>query len=371
VALIAPRPLLHYSVVTEMQPLVTVHRGDLVESLHYGSIAVTDPSGRLLAFAGAPDATAYLRSAAKPFQAIPLVSDGGIEEYDLTGEELALICASHGGEEKHVTTAAAILRKGEFDETDLQCGAHAPLSESAAAELRAAGEQPSALHNNCSGKHGGMLLASLLSDVPPSGYLDREHPLQRRITSTLAAFAGVEPASIPIAVDGCGVPTHYLTIHRMATAWARLMAAAEGMAPDTIRSEWSDAARAIVAAMAGHPDYVAGEWSITTPLIEAFDGAVIGKDGAEGVYTIGLSRAIAPALCSRLRAADSPVGIAIKIADGSMSRGRNPVIVRTLELLGLDTSRIGSLRAAGEFPVRNVAGREVGRVTADFDLNFL
>src|SRR5882757_7785317 len=189
-----------------MQTLARVFRGDQLESFHTGSIVVVDSLGRLLAYAGGPGLRVCLRSAAKPFQAIPLLEYGGLEEYELSGEELALTCASHGGEPVHVATAAALLRKGEFDESDLLCGAHMPYDEKAAAELRASGDDPSPLHNNCSGKHAGMLLATQVADLPSSRYIDAGHPLQELMHTTLADFAGVAGDEIPIAIDGCGVP---------------------------------------------------------------------------------------------------------------------------------------------------------------------
>src|SRR5688500_16317449 len=161
-----------------MQPLANVYRGGFLESSHSGSIAVVDSTGRLLAYAGDPGLRVCLRSAAKPFQAIPLLEYGGVAEFDLTGEEIALTCASHGGEPVHVAAAAALLRKGELDEEDLLCGSHLPYDEKAAADLRAAGESPTPLHNNCSGKHAGMLLATQLMDVPSAHYIDAGHPLQ-------------------------------------------------------------------------------------------------------------------------------------------------------------------------------------------------
>lgn len=346
-----------------MQPLVTVYRGEIPESRHYGSVAVVDAGGRLLAFAGDPSAAAFIRSAAKPFQAIPFLAAGGREEFDLTDEELALICASHGGEARHLAGVAALLRKGEFDESDLQCGAHAPLTERAAAELRQSGEEPSALHNNCSGKHAGMLLAALMRDEPTSSYLDPEHPLQREIHQTVARFAALEPPDIPIAVDGCGVPCYFLSLHRTALAYARLFDASRG-------GHDAAPAAAIVGAMTGQPDYVAGGWSITTPLMQSFDGQLLAKDGAEGFYAIALS----PELCSslpRLTGAGTSVGIAIKISDGSMGRGRNPAIVRTLECLGVDIASRPLLAAANDVRVANVAGRIVGAVRSEFDLVFI
>src|SRR5437763_470124 len=210
-----------------MHILARAYRGAHVESFHTGSIAVVDSLGRLLAFAGDPALRTCLRSAAKPFQAVPLLEYGGAEEFDLSGEEIALTCASHGGEPIHVATAAALLRKGEFDEEDLLCGAHTPYEEKAAADLRASGEEPSPLHNNCSGKHAGMLLATQLLDMPSSRYIDADHPLQELMRSTLADFAGLDAEEVPIAIDGCGVPAFFLSLHRAAFAYARLMAASE------------------------------------------------------------------------------------------------------------------------------------------------
>ena len=267
-----------------MQTLTRVYRGPHVESFHTGSIAVVDSRGRLLAFAGDPALPTSLRSSAKPFQAIPLLEYGGIEEFELSGEEIALTCASHGGEPLHVSTAAAMLRKGEFDETDLLCGAHPPYDDKAAAELRASGEEPSPLHNNCSGKHAGMLLATRVMDVPSSRYIDPDHPIQVLMHSTLAEFAGILSDEIPMAI-----------------------------AP-----------------------------------------------------------AMAATLTERLRLADdAAVGIALKVNDGSMTRGRDPVILKTLELLGVDVAGVPELQRYRQWPLRNVAGTLVGDVRAEFELEVL
>ena len=209
-----------------MEQLVGVYRGGRLESFHTGSIAVVDCHGRLIASAGDPASETFLRSVSKPFQALPLLQEGAIAEFDLSGEELALICASHGGEPFHVSTAAAILRKGEFDESDLLCGIHPPFDERAAAELRQSGEKPTPLHNNCSGKHAGMLLATGLLDAPSSNYTDRSHPLQLQIKQALADFADLPADSIAVAVDGCGVPSYFTSLYRAALAYARLSATA-------------------------------------------------------------------------------------------------------------------------------------------------
>ncbi len=347
-----------------MQVLANVYRGAQIESFHTGSIAVVDSTGRLVACAGDPGTRTCLRSAAKPFQAIPLIEYGGAEEFDLTGEEIALTSASHGGEPIHISTAAALLRKGEFDESDLLCGAHVPYDEKAAAELRASGEPPSPLHNNCSGKHAGMLLATRVMDVPSSRYIDPDHPVQALMRTTIGDFAGITTDEIPIAIDGCGVPAFFLSLHRAAFAYARLMAG--------VLDRYSESGSRVVEAMTSFPHYVAGSWSITTPLMAAFDGALLAKEGAEGFYAMALSPAIREELTERLRLPDDcAIGVAIKINDGSMERGRNPVILRTLELLGIDLAARPTLSRYREWPLRNVAGNLVGEVRAEFDLEFL
>jgi L-asparaginase II len=355
-----------------LKPLANVYRGEQLESFHTGSIVVVDSAGRVLACVGDPSLRTCLRSAAKPFQAIPLIEYGGAEEFDLSGEEIALTCASHGGEPFHVSTAAAMLRKGEFDESDLLCGAHVPYDDKAAAELRASGELPSPLHNNCSGKHSGMLLATQVMDVPASDYIDAAHPLQVLMRTTLAEFAGLTPEEIPIAVDGCGVPAFFLSLYRTAFAYARMMASSVGVDTPGALDRYADSASRVVESMTSFPQYVGGSWTITTPLMAAFDGTLLAKEGAEGFYGMALSPALREELTGRLHLVDDcVVGVAIKINDGSMERGRNPVILRTLELLGLDVASRDGLQRYRDWPLRNVAGKVVGEVRAEFELEFL
>jgi L-asparaginase II len=344
--------------------LANVYRGGHLESFHNGSIAVVDSTGRLLAYAGDPALKTCIRSAAKPFQGIPLIEYDGIEEFDLTGEEIALTCASHGGESFHVATVGGMLRKGEFDESDLLCGAHLPYDEKATADLRASGEDPSPLHNNCSGKHAGMLLASRVMDVPSSRYIDPDHPVQVLMRTTVSEFSGVPADEIPMAVDGCGVPAFFLSLHRVARAYAQLMTG------DLER--YAESASTVVEAMTSFPQYVAGGWSVTTPLMAAFAGDLLAKEGAEGFYAMAISPSLTEELTDRLKLADdAAIGIALKIDDGSMGRGRNPVIFRTLELLGIDLAARPELHRHREFPVRNVAGNIVGDVRAEFELEIL
>ncbi|MEO6486875.1 MAG: asparaginase [Thermoanaerobaculia bacterium] len=355
-----------------MTVLASVYRGNHLESIHTGSIAIVDSLGRVLACAGQISQRICLRSAAKPFQAFPLLEYGGADQFELTSEEIALTCASHGGEPHHVATAAAMLRKGEFDESDLLCGAHVPYDEKAAAELRASGENPSALHNNCSGKHAGMLLTTEIMDVPADRYTDPDHPLQVLMRSTLADFTGLAPEEIPLAIDGCGVPAFFVPLYRTALAYARLMATSENAEAPGALDRYVESASHVVEAMTAFPHYVAGAWSLTTPLMEAFDGDLLAKEGAEGVYTMALSPALTGELTDRLKLTDhAAIGIALKIDDGSIGRGRNPVILRILELMGIDLASRPELQSHREWPLRNAAGTLVGHVQPEFELEFL
>ncbi|MDQ3282791.1 MAG: asparaginase [Acidobacteriota bacterium] len=344
--------------------LTRVYRGGILESVHRGSIAVVDSRGKLVALAGDPGLMTCLRSAAKPFQGIPLLEYGGRDEYDLTPEEIALTCASHGGEPLHVATAAALLRKGEFDEEDLLCAAHLPFDDKSAADLRASGELPSPLHNNCSGKHAGMLLTTQVMDAPSAQYSDAQHPLQQLMRTTLADFAGLAPHEVPIAIDGCGVPAFFLSLYRTAYAYARLM--------DGAIEQYAESGRAIVSAMTSYPHYVAGNWSMTTPLMASFGGELLAKEGAEGFYAMALAPSLCAALTDRLRLADdAALGIALKIDDGSMDRGRNPAILHLLELLGIEIEGRAELEPFRTINVVNHAGTRVGEVRAEFELEVL
>jgi len=221
------------------------------------------------------------------------------------------------------------------------------------------------LHNNCSGKHAGMLLATRVMDVPSSRYIDADHPIQVLMRSTLAEFAGLPGDEVPIAVDGCGVPAFFLSLHRIAFAYARLMAGAV--------ERYTESSASVVESMTAFPYNVAGSWSITTPLMQSFGGQLVAKEGAEGLYAMALSPRMASTLTERLRLDDdAAIGIALKVNDGSMTRGRDPVIIRTLELLGVDIAAAApALQRYRDWPLRNVAGTLVGDVRAEFELEVL
>jgi L-asparaginase II len=333
--------------------LARVWRGDRVESVHRGSVAVVDEDGRLVAGAGEPRGGIYLRSAAKPFQAMPLLEGGGQKAFGLGRDEIALLCASHGGEPRHVRVAARILRRGGFSAGDLACGADMPMDERSARALVAAGKRPTALHNNCSGKHAGLLLACRLYGFAPAGYWKPGHPLQRILLKRLGDFCGVPVARIGFAVDGCSLPVFHLPLSRLAFGYARLVSAPRpGESPDpAVRQRLCDA-------MWGSPGMVAGRGRFTTDFLEAGRGRWIGKEGAEGVYAIGLAAG----------KGEKALGIAFKLEDGS-TRARDAVALDVLARLDRLPASARRLLSRHLSPVlRNVRGLAVGSIAADVPL---
>lgn len=329
--------------------LVRVYRGSLVESAHRGHAAVVTSQGKLAAYLGDPGQMIYARSSAKPLQAIPVVESGAADRFGLTPSEVALICASHGGEERHVAGVRSMLSKIGHGEVCLQCGPHEPLHADSARSLRAAGQPPLRVHNNCSGKHAGMLALAAHLGVSSEGYLQPEHPVQRRMLETIAGMTGLGAADIPLGVDGCGVPVYALPLMRLACAYARL--AGGGSLPP----ERAEACRRIVAALAGHPFELAGTDRFDTALIEATSGRVIGKMGAEGVYG-----AVDTA---------SGDGMAVKIEDGS-KRALHPTVVELMRQCGWITAEERGKLARFHAPsVTNWRGDEVGRIEAEFVLH--
>jgi L-asparaginase II len=324
--------------------LAHVLRGERIESAHRGHGAAVSGDGRLVASAGNPDVAVYLRSAAKPFQAMPLLEAGGELAFRLSSAEIALTCASHGGEPRHVRVAARLLSRGGFTQSDLCCGADRPMHEASARALWRLRKSPTALHNNCSGKHAGLLLACRLFGFSPKGYQEVSHPIQREVLRRLSAWTGVPEGQIGIAVDGCSLPVFHLPLAALASGYARLVSPSAGpIAARLTRAMWES------------PDMMAGSGRFTTDFLEAGRGRWIGKEGAEGVYAIGVRRA---------RAGES-VGLAFKIEDGS-TRARDAVSLALLARLGLlPDSAAEKLAAYREPAVKNARGLVVGRIEAD------
>ena len=312
--------------------------------------AATDARGRLLGARGDPRTLVFVRSAAKPLQAMPLLEGGGEREFSLTAAEIAVTCASHGGEPRHVRVVASLLAKGGFRESDLVCGAQRPLDGRSADALASSGAPATALHNNCSGKHAGLLLACRLYGYSARGYAEPTHPIQREVLRRVARYSGVPASRIGIAVDGCSLPVFRLPLATLATAYARLLAPGVAGEPP----EAAAARRRIVEAMTSRPEMVGGRERFTTDLLAAGRGRWIGKEGAEGVYAVGLRTA--------RRNGAKTMGLALKVEDGS-SRPRDAATLAFLVELGLLSARALRPLAGHRDPVLfNVAGRPVGRL---------
>lgn len=321
-------------------PLVEVYRTQQRECTHFGSIAVVDVDGRVLLAVGDAQGPVYLRSSAKPFQASTLLEMGVGDRYSWTDAELALICASHGAQSFHLQTVQSILAKAELSESALRCGPHPPMHPAAQHELIRLGRPPTAIHNNCSGKHAGMLAACRHLGLPTTDYFAAEHPLQQANARTVAAYAGCPVDSLASGVDGCGVPCFYLPLYQAARAFARL--ATPGYRPDGHES----AADRIVAAMHACPDHVAHEGDFAAVLLKHLGDRVAAKGGAEGVFCAGIR--------------NLGVGIAVKISDGS-SRPIPAVVIRLLEPY-VAHAPLDLLRKTFLGPLRNTRGEAVGDV---------
>ncbi len=331
--------------------LAVVTRGGLQESWHLGAVAVTGGDGGLVARAGDPGVETFVRSAAKPWQAMALLEAGGRQRFALDDQDLALICSSHSGTDAHASRAASLLERGGFTVADLLCGAHPPLDAASADALRQRGEPPDALRNNCSGKHAGMLLACRASGLESAGYVAPSHGLQLRILDWVARFCGIDPVTIGVGVDGCSAPALRMSLHAAARGYAALadpVAARVGPAAAELAGQ-------VVRAMTSAPFMVAGPARFTTRLMEVTGGRVLGKEGAEGFYAAAVRGPVA-------------LGVAIKIADGG-ERCRDGVVIDVLRQLGsLSAAEVEQL---GEFhrpALRNHAGWTVGAVVPDVEL---
>lgn len=328
--------------------LVDVYRGDLVESIHNGAIAVVAPDGEVLASVGQPELKTYWRSAAKPIQAIPLVADGVADYYGLTDREIAVISASHSGEDLHIDLVRSILDKIGLDETALKCGTHYPYNKKAKEKLVSAGKKPTEIYNNCSGKHSGLLSLCQYNDWNIDNYFALEHPLQQVLLKYIALITGVKKDEIITGEDGCGVVVYGLPITSMARAYARLAN------PENLPVDLEPAVARIRDAMINNPDAVGGTGRFNTDLMEVAGEYLVAKVGAEGVFSLGIK---------------GGPGITIKIGDGNR-RAIPPVIMRLLnEFIELSKEEEDSLKEYEEPVITNHKDNEVGKIVPTFELN--
>ncbi len=336
--------------------LVEVRRGGIVESRHHGHVVAVEPDGTIVAQLGAPELVTFLRSSAKPFQALPLVASGAAERFGFTDEEVAIACGSHSGEPVHEATVAGMLRKIGLDESALKCGVHEPFNHEIALAMRESGAPFRVLQNNCAGKHAGLLALALHLGAPTAQYDHLDSPVQQAIAQVVAQFADMPLTQIAVGVDGCGVPVFGMPVRAMALMYARLVSPP---------AAWDAAVRAacarLVRAMTTYPELVGGAGErLDTEMMRATRGMIVSKIGAEGVYTAGV-----------LPSARWPrgLGLALKIEDGENLRARPTVVIESLRQLGvLDEQALIALAPYAHFDVRNHRGELVGEVCASLEL---
>jgi L-asparaginase II len=320
--------------------LVEVLRGTRVESIHAGAVAVVDADGAAVLTLGDIDRAIFPRSAVKALQALPLIESGAADRFGLSDAELALACASHSGEAGHAATAAAMLARAGLTADALECGAHWPLRKQAAHDLASQGVQPSALHNNCSGKHAGFLCLACHSGVDPAGYVSPHHPVMREVTAALSSMTGVALSEDDAAVDGCSIPSFAFPLRRLAAAFARF-GTGVGLSPGR-----SAAASRLRQAVAAEPFMVAGTDQFDTRTIAALGQRAFVKIGAEGVY------------CGALP--ELGLGIALKIDDGAARAAEVAMAAVIIRCLDMPPREAGVLHDLALPTLRNWAGRAVG-----------
>jgi L-asparaginase II len=318
---------------------VIVTRGALTESHHRVHAAVVNASGELIATSHDPALVTHWRSCAKPFQIMPLLEGGGFDALGWGDDQLALACGSHGGEPEHVAIAEAMLGSIGMEEGDLACGPHDPLAARGQKVLRESGTRPTRLHNNCSGKHSAMLGRAFVAKWPTFGYEREEHPVQQECLAEVAKWSGVDAGSIDQAIDGCGVVVFALPLGPMARAYARLADAAR-------RSH--EVPSRVVHAMQTRPFLVGGSDRFDSAIIEATEGRVIAKIGAEGVHSLAII--------------DEGIGIALKVEDGAQ-RAQFPAAISILQHYGaLPRALPPRLMEFWHRSLRNTRGEIVGEV---------
>jgi L-asparaginase II len=337
-------------------------RGRIVESIHFGAIAVVDACGRIIASYGDPQVVTFLRSTAKPFQALPFIENNGHKVYNLSLREVALMCASHSGTDEHATVVQGIQGKTGVAEADLQCGVHPIFHEPTIEAMRQRGEKLTPNRHNCSGKHTGMLAYARMKGLPKENYTDPSHPIQQEILQAFAAMCALSPEQVEIGIDGCSAPNFAVPLYNAALGLAHLCDPQAGNIAPPARRE---ACNTILDAMTSHPDMVGGPDSFDTHLMQTASGQLLAKSGAEGYFGLGLRPgALGPG---------SPgVGVALKISDGdAKNRARPAVALEILRQLGaLDPSQVDRLTGYGPVSiVRNWRKLEVGQARPCFVLS--
>lgn len=327
--------------MTPGQCVVEVTRGDVVESQHRVHVAVCHVERGLIASAGNPAHHSFVRSAIKMFQVLPFVEGGGVEHFNLTGQELALCTASHGGEPFHVDAALTLLDKARVTEAALACGPHLPLHQPSAHAMIAAGESPRRIHNNCSGKHAGMIACCVMQQWVTNGYHRASHPLQQRIRSTVERWMRVNADEVETAIDGCGLPTFALALDSVAEGCARFAAAAADRGSPQAK---------IFTAMTTHPEYVAGTDHLDTDLMRTAGRRLFAKFGAEGFYCVGV-----PSM---------KLGFALKVDDGARRAAESAVLAVLRRFDAITAAELQTLHTYANPEILNTRNEVVGAISA-------
>lgn len=337
-----------------MSPLAISTRNNRIEAVYEGSIAVVDSEGRLIDSVGDPAYGTYARSAIKMVQAIPVIETGAADRFGLTDAELALCCASHTGTDYHIKGVQSILSKIGLGEGALKCGGHLPEDRGMRERLIRLEANPTALYNNCSGKHAGMLAACVAADWPVDSYLEEEHPLQKRILELVADYSGLEESEIGLGIDGCSLPTYFMPLSSLALMAARFMArAGDPWTPVPERSEGTPDRR-LLEAINRHPEMIQSEEGFDAVLIRSIDELCYAKRGAMGVMIVGI-----------YTREHGPIGIGLKTEDGD-NRVMPVIVTSLLEHLNLlSPEEKTKLAPYQSEPVKNWAGTVVGEVKAE------
>lgn len=335
--------------------LAKVTRGGTLESVHRGTLIVMTGDGKKVAEMGDSSVTTFWRSAAKALQAIPLITSGAADAFGFTPKEIALACASHSGETFHTELAQQMLNKIGLNEENLRCGSHLPFNEKAAHTLIKSGEKETQLHNNCSGKHAGMLAFAKYIGADLGSYLLIENPIQKEILKTVSFFTEIPADEIKLGIDGCSAPNFAVPLSSMALAFAKLI-----NPPESFDENLKNACNRIVSAKMEYPKMVGGSFRLDTKIMQALKGKIICKVGAEGVWSAG----ILPSEKWK-----KGLAIAIKIEDGNDDRARPVAAIELLRQLGIMTNEAEkTLKEFSPMILKNRMDTAVGEVVADFEI---
>ncbi|HKP68355.1 MAG TPA: asparaginase [Pyrinomonadaceae bacterium] len=328
--------------------LANVTRGETVESVHRGHAIAIIGDGETVMSLGSPETVTFFRSACKPFQALPFITSGACDALGYSEEEIALACASHSGEARHVRVAQLMLERAELSEAYLRCGSHLPFNEKESERMLRAGEHPNQLHNNCSGKHAAMLAFAKHIGAELADYDSIDNPIQQAILETIALFSGVSSKKIKIGTDGCAAPNFALPISAMARTFLNLI-----RPPDDFPEDVRAACSRLVSAMSSFPELIGGNERLDTILMQAAPGKIISKVGADGVW-----------LCAILPDEKWPTGLAIalKVEDGDDRRARPVIAVELLKKFGVLAS--DDLPELSPMQIKNRRGDVVGNVSS-------